>query len=155
MSASLSGIPIAKRRQLAATIGLFSVLFVAVGLVATTGTTPGVVRVFSAVAIVIAVVLALTAWGVLHSIKAELAEQQLDAAIEASVKEHGASMCDCGHDHDPNEMHVRGDACAHDGAGDDCAHDCQNCVLAAMRPSPTLSREARLSDSSPAARLAE
>lgn len=153
MSSSLSGIPIAKRRQLAATIGLFAALFVAVGLVATTGTTAGVVRVFAAVSIIVAVILALTAWGVLHSIKADLAEQQLDAAIEASVRAHGGSMCDCGHDHDPTEMHIRGDSCAHDGSGDACAHDCQSCVLAAMRPSPTRSREARLSESSP--RLAE
>ena len=40
VSSSLSGIPIASGAQLAATVGLFAVLFVAVGLVATTGTPP-------------------------------------------------------------------------------------------------------------------
>ncbi|HEV7193024.1 MAG TPA: hypothetical protein VGN35_07420 [Jatrophihabitantaceae bacterium] len=146
MSSSLSGIPIAKRRQLAATIGLFAMLFVAVGLVATTGTTPGVVRIFAGVSIAIAVILALTAWGVMRSVKIEVAEQQLDEAITATVEQHGASMCGCGHDHDPNEMQVRGETCAHDGTGRDCTHDCQTCVLAAMRPDPARSRAARLAE---------
>lgn len=146
MSSALSSIPAAKRRQLAATIGLFAALFVTMGLVATTGTTPGPVRVFSGISIAVAVVLALVSWGILRSVRLELAEQRLDEAIAASVRAHGGSMCDCGHDHDATEMHVSSSACAHDGAGADCAHDCTTCVLAAMRPSPTRSREARLSD---------
>jgi hypothetical protein len=146
VSSSLSGIPVAKRRHLAATIGLFAALFVAVGLVATTGTSPGVVRVFSAISIGIAVILALIAWGVMHSVKVDLADQSLDAAIEASMHEHGTTTCGCGHDHDPNEMHVRSDTCAHDGSGVDCTHDCQTCVLATMRPNPTKSRAARLAE---------
>jgi hypothetical protein len=48
-------------------------------------------------------------------------------------------MCDCGHEHDPTEMHHVGsralDSCAHDGSGDECSHSCDTCVLAAMRPS--------------------
>ena len=35
-------------------------------------------------------------------------------------------------EHDPNELHVT-DACAHDGTGAACAHDCQTCVLSALR----------------------
>jgi hypothetical protein len=147
VSSSLSGIPTARRRRLAATIGLFAMLFVAVGLVATTGTTAGAVRVFSGVSLAVAIILALTAWGIMHSIKNDLAEQRLDAAIEASIKDSGIQTCACGHDHDPTEMHVTdADRCAHDGSGVGCTHDCQTCVLAAMRPSPTKSRSARLAE---------
>jgi hypothetical protein len=98
------------------------------------------------VSIAIAALLALTAWGVMHSVKVDLAEQSLDAAIEASMHERGDINCGCGHDHDPNEMHVRSDGCAHDGSGVDCTHDCQTCVLATMRPNPTKSRAARLAE---------
>ena len=46
MSSSLSRIPPSKRRQLAATLGLFSVLFIAVGAVAETGPGTSVVKAF-------------------------------------------------------------------------------------------------------------
>ncbi|MCU1658406.1 MAG: hypothetical protein JWO57_3062 [Pseudonocardiales bacterium] len=145
MNSALSGIPVDRRRRLAATLGLFAVLFVTVGTVALTGTTPGVVRVFSAVALAIAAVVALAAWGVAHSIKLDVAEQRLDAAIEAAVNERngGDLACGCGHDHDAAEMHVT-DVCAHDGSGTDCTHSCDTCVLASMRPSPSRSRSERL-----------
>ena len=60
-------------------------------------------------------------------------------------------MCDCGHEHDPDELHfvdgegqhltgssrpASGPACAHDGSGTDCAHSCDTCVLASMRLDP-------------------
>src|SRR3954452_15075555 len=45
VNSALSTVPIERRRRLAATLGLFAVLFVTVGIVATTGSTPGVVRV--------------------------------------------------------------------------------------------------------------
>jgi hypothetical protein len=159
----LSEIPVDRRRRLAATLGLFAVLFVTVGIVATTGSTPGVVRVFSAVALGIAALLALVAWGVSHSVKVDLAEQRLDRAIDEAIQAHGgsAAMCGCGHDHDPDEMHIRDGAageqsasgrhemsesevCAHDGSGTDCTHNCVSCVLRALRPSPTRTREERL-----------
>jgi hypothetical protein len=148
VSSALSSIPIHKRRQFAGTLGLFAVLFVAVGIVATTGTTPGVVRVFSAVSLTVATLLALASWGMLHSIKIDLAEQRLDAAIDAVVgSTAGANLtCGCGHDHDPDEMHVTGESCAHDGTGADCTHTCSTCVLASLRPSPTKSRSARLAE---------
>ena len=164
MSSALSEIPVERRRRLAATIGLFAVLFVTVGIVATTGSTPGVVRVFSAVALSIAAVLGLIAWGVSHSVKVDLAEARLDRAIDEAMAAHGgtAAMCGCGHDHDPDEMHIRtGDravheqtrigrhesadeSCAHDGSGTQCTHNCVSCVLRSLRPSPTQTREERL-----------
>jgi hypothetical protein len=120
-------------------------LFVAVGAVAATGATTGVIKAFVAISVLVAVVLALMAWGVLRSVRLDLAEQRLDAAIEAAVIASGHSMCDCGQMHDPDELHfvdgegqhVSGSSCAHDGRGTDCAHSCDSCVLATMRrPSP-------------------
>jgi hypothetical protein len=146
VSSTLSAIPVDKRRRLAATVGLFAVLFVAVGVVATTGSSPGVVRVFSAVSLGVAAVLALAAWGIAYSVKVDLAEQRLDAAIAASVGELGRDeiSCGCGHEHDPDELHVVDAGCEHDGRGVGCTHSCDTCVLATLRPSPTTSRSARL-----------
>ncbi len=167
VSSTLSAIPVDKRRHLAATVGLFAVLFVAVGVVATTGSSPGAVRVFSAVSLSVAMLLALAAWGIAHSVKVDLAEQRLDAAIEASIGPRAGAQtgCGCGHEHDPDELqvseaegHERGGheqrryehggyehgGCDHDGRGTNCAHSCDTCVLAALQPSPTRSRSARL-----------
>jgi hypothetical protein len=138
----LSRIPIAKRRQLAATLGLFSVLFVAVAAVTAIEPSTTALKAFLVIALVIAVVLALMGWGVVNSIKRDLAEQRLDAAIEQVVGTR--SLCSCGHDHDPTELHLVGDEagrstddpCARDGKGQDCTHSCDTCVLAAMRPRP-------------------
>ena len=161
VNSALSGIPIERRRRTAATLGLFAALCITIGVVAMTGSgTPGVVRVFSAISLALAVVLGLVAWGVAHSVSIDQAEQRLDAAIEATVadrvaKGHRDVGCACGHDHDPNEMHVtdaapdgrhgiEADNCAHDGAGDDCAHNCVSCVLRTMRPSPNATRAQRM-----------
>lgn len=110
---------------------------------AATGDKGATVRVFSAVALVVAATLALVAWGLLHSVKIDTAESQLDAAIEDAIAAGTDLSCDCGHEHDPNELHVS-DTCAHDGSGAKCSHDCDSCVLAAMRPSPTPPRTERL-----------
>jgi hypothetical protein len=139
---------VAKRRQLAATLGLFAVLFVAVGTVAATSASTALVKGFVVIALLVAVFLGLTAWGVLHSVRLDLAERRLDAAIEAAVTASGRSMCDCGVEHDPDEMHfvdgegqhLSGRRCAHDGTGTDCNHSCDTCVLAATRPSPAARR---------------
>jgi hypothetical protein len=145
VNSRLVSIPIVARRKLAATLGLFTVLFVAVGAVAATGKGSAAAPAFSAVALVIAALLALLAWGIQHSIKIDLAEQRLDQAIEATVLARGGSMCNCGHDHDPNELHVtEAEACEHDGSGAACTHDCQSCVLASLRPSPNQTRSQRL-----------
>ena len=144
VTSPLSGIALAKRRQFAATLGLFAMLFIAVGAVAATGATSAPIKAFVVIALLVAAVLGVVALGVLRSIKLELAEQRLDAAIADVVKARGGSMCDCGHDHDPAEMHVvaddRSDACAHDGSGADCSHSCDTCVLAALRPAPAARR---------------
>jgi hypothetical protein len=153
VNSSLSVIPVPRRRRLAATLGLFAVLFVTVGIVATTGSTPGVVRVFSATALSIATLLALMAWGVSHSVRSDLAEQRLDAAIDEAIAAHGGSdlACRCGREHDPDEMHVDtgrhetvAESCEHDGTGSACSHNCVTCVLASLRPSPTRTRAERL-----------
>ena len=146
----MAGIAIAQRRRLAATLGLFAALFVAVGVVAGTGgsNTPAVVRVFSAVALAVAVLLGLMAWGVTRSVRVDVAEERLNKAIEQAITAGGESVsdlaCGCGHDHDADEMHVTADACAHDGTGVECAHSCDTCVLARLRPSPTQSHAERL-----------
>ena len=151
---SLSGIPVAKRRRAAATVGLFAMLFVTIGVVAATGRNGSAAApVFAGVSVGIAVVLALIAWGLVRSVSMDEAEHQLDAAILEALAERPefGSLCSCGHDHDPTELHIpdaahadHADACAHDGAGASCAHDCSTCVLAALRPSPTVTRAQRL-----------
>jgi hypothetical protein len=135
MSSQLSGIPVSRRRRLAATIGLFVALFAAVGAVAATGRNTPAAPVFSGIAFAVAVLLALIAWGLVRSVRLDESEVRLDAAIEAAVRANGAQLCDCGHEHDPGELHVT-DACSHDGAGDACAHDCQTCVLRGRTSSP-------------------
>ncbi len=145
MTSALSRVPIPKRRQLAATLGLFATLFVAVGAVGMTGASPVVVRVFAAITLVVAALLALLAWGVARSVALELAEARLDRAIEETMRAgDGQLSCGCGHEHDPDELHVTDeDGCRHDGTGADCAHNCQSCVLAALRPSPSVPRADR------------
>lgn len=141
MSSPLSTIEIEKRRQVAATLGLFAMLFIAIGAVAATGASTAIIKGFVAVALVVALVLGLLAWGVLHSIRLDLAERRLDAALAAAVTASGSTVCGCGVDHDPDELHVAN--CRHDGSGTDCSHSCDTCVLAAMRPSPYRTRAER------------
>jgi hypothetical protein len=148
VTSPLAGIAVEKRRQLAATLGLFAMLFIAVGAVASTGATSGLMKAFVVVSLLVAVFLALLAWGVLRSVRLDVADRRLDAAIEAAVVASGRQMCDCGHEHDPDELHfVDGEgqhvtgrhaatACAHDGTGSDCSHSCDTCVLAALRSAP-------------------
>jgi hypothetical protein len=114
------------------------------------------VRVFSAVSLTVAALLALMAWGISHSVKVDLADEQLDRVIDEAVAQRGGKhlVCDCGHDHDYTEMHVRGahaesvatsdDTCAHDGKGDSCTHNCVSCVMRSLRPSPHETRAERL-----------
>lgn len=152
VTSPLSGIDVAKRRQVAATLGLFATLFLAVGAVAATGASTSLIKAFVVVALVVAVVLALMAWGIVHSVKIDVDARRLDAAIEEAVAASGLRTCDCGHEHDPDELHfvdepgqhLTGRSCAHDGTGVDCAHSCDTCVLATMRPSPNRTRAERL-----------
>lgn len=151
----LSGIAVEKRRRLAATLGLFAMLFVAVGAVAATGASTGMIKAFVVIALLVAVFLALMAWGVLRSVRLDVAAQRLDAAIDDTLRAHGAQVCGCGHEHDADELSVvdadpehdqnvrhavaTEEPCAHDGSGLACSHSCTTCVLAAAtqrRPSP-------------------
>jgi hypothetical protein len=144
VTSPLSAVAIAKRRQFAATLGLLAMLFIAVGAVSATGATTGLVKAFVVVALLVAVCLGLMAWGVLHSVRMDVAEQRLDAAIEDAVRSSQRSMCGCGVEHDPDEMHfvdgegqhLSGRKCASDGTGADCSHSCDTCVLAAQRLQP-------------------
>lgn len=150
VSSPLSGIPVAKRRQLAVALGLFAMLFLAVGAVGVAGPATALVKGFVAIALLVALLLGLMAWGVLRSVKQDLHDRQLDTAIAATLAARGRPLCDCGVEHDPTELHLVGDehgdsddACPHDGTGTDCAHSCDECTLAAMRPSPHTTRAER------------
>jgi hypothetical protein len=131
VTSRLSAVPFGARRRLAATLGGVAALFAAIGAAALTGAGP-VSVVFAVLGFVFAGLLALTAWGAWRSVTIDAADQDLDRVLEAAVAASGASMCSCGHEHDPSELHVT-DACAHDGSGAACAHDCDTCVLAALR----------------------
>ena len=150
MSSPLSGLPVDKRKQLAATLGLFASLFIAVGAVAATGPGTAAIRAFVVIALVVGILLALMGWGVVHSVRVDTADRTLDAAIEqavAAAPQRFGQLCNCGHEHDPTELHIT-DAepalCEHDGGGAACAHDCASCVLGSLRPSPTQTRAERL-----------
>jgi hypothetical protein len=145
MSSPLSRVPIPKRRQLAATLGLFAVLFVAVAAVTATEPATPALTAFIVIALVVAVILALMGWGMVNSVKRDVAEQRLDEAIDQVIGSR--SLCTCGHEHDPTELHVTDDPCDRDGAGQGCTHTCDTCVLSSMRrprprprPSPSPSR---------------
>ena len=129
----LSAVPARSRRHIAAVLALFAALFTAVGTVAATQAGTALLQVFVALALLIAVLLALLAWGFAYSIKVDASEAALDAAIGRVLAQRPESLCSCGHAHDPTELHVTDTECAHDGAGTDCSHDCERCVLAAMR----------------------
>lgn len=141
MSSQLSRVPIPGRRRLAATLLLFATLFLTIAAVAAVGSGTSAAPVFCAIALVVAVLLALIAWGVQHSVRIDTADHALSAAIDDTLRAGGyQNMCNCGVEHDPNELHLVGgddghsaDACAHDGSGAACSHDCQTCVLAGLR----------------------
>jgi hypothetical protein len=150
VSSRLSAIPVDRRRQLAAILGLFAVLLIAIGAVAATDDRSPVIKSFVVIALILGAVVAMFAWGVVLTVRTDLAERSLDAAIEDAVAASGrrpTELFGCGHDHDPDELHfVDGEHshdaaadCAADGAGATCAHDCATCLLApaSRRPSPT------------------
>jgi hypothetical protein len=109
MGSKLSAIPPAARRRMTAVVAVFSALFVAVGVVAATDARTTAVTAFGLVALVVAVLLAGLAWGLLLTIRADRAEGELDAVVEQEVEASGRSreiVFGCGHEHDPNELHV-------------------------------------------------
>jgi pyrimidine deaminase RibD-like protein len=136
VSSRLSHVPVAGRRRFAATLCLFAALFLAIGVVAATGGSSAAAPAFSVLAFVVAALLALMGWGVVRTIAIDRAEHDVDAAIETALAPRGgrASLCDCGHEHDPTELHLTDpEPCSHDGTGAACEHDCESCVLAGLR----------------------
>jgi hypothetical protein len=138
VSSELSRIPVPRRRHAAALLGLFAVFLVAVGVLPWAAETSTVVRVLAAIVIVVAVLLALVAWGLLQSTivdERRQAEAELDAVLIEAAGPAGA--CGCGQVHDPDELHITDaqgiDTCGHDGGGTDCAHTCDTCVLSTLR----------------------
>jgi hypothetical protein len=113
----LSSVSAERRRHAAAMVGLVAALLVAVGVVPWAAPAPGSLRVLSTVALALAILLGLVAWGLLTSIRADVAESRVDAAIAAAVADFG-----CGHDHDPDELHV----CP--SVAGSCTHDCASCL---------------------------
>src|SRR5262245_18735881 len=129
MPSQLSYVPVARRRRAAARCGLAAVLLVAVGVLPWTGSAPTALRVLSVVVVVVAVGAGLVAWGRLTSARADVDEARVDAAIIEAVEAAGFGGCDCGVEHDPDEMHIT-DACP---SGDSCNHDCATCKLSALK----------------------
>jgi hypothetical protein len=138
VNSTLTAIPLRQRRRLAAVLGGFAVLFLVIGAVTVTDTSSAGLVVIAVIAFLVGLALALVAWGVFASLRRYGAERHLDDAVQAALAAHGqAFACDCGHDHDPDELHVvdepAAEACAHDGTGTQCTHSCETCVLAAQR----------------------
>jgi hypothetical protein len=133
VSSELSRIPIRRRRQAAAWAGLFAAFLIAIGVLPLIARTTTGVRVVAGVVIAGGLVLLLLGWGLLQSTiidERRRTEAELDAALIDVAGPAGA--CGCGHDHDPDELHIT-DACEHDGGGLDCAHNCESCVLSSLR----------------------
>lgn len=131
MASQLASIPPATRRRAAVVVGFFSAMFLAVGVIALTGDMATIIKVLGVVVLIGAAVLALITWGLLNSIRVDRISAELDAELLQAIAEHDRT-CGCGTDHDPDEFHTT--ECAHDGRGDACAHDCDTCALAALRP---------------------
>jgi hypothetical protein len=122
------------------TLVLFAALFLAVGAVAAAGSGTAGAPVFAAVALSVGVLLGLIAWGVHRSVRLDQDGARLDAAVDDILAPHGGrgALCGCGVEHDPSELTIV-DAepdphvCSHDGTGVVCAHECDTCVLAALK----------------------
>jgi hypothetical protein len=127
-------IPVATRRRAVVGLGGFALLSTVVGVLALLDGHAALVIV-GALALLAAAMIALAAWGMWHSVRLDAAAALLDTAVAGVLAEHDDSLtCGCGHQHDPNELHVHtGTECAQDGTGTTCSHSCQTCVLAARR----------------------
>ena len=117
---------------MALTLAFFCALFLAIGAVSLTGRGEASEFAFAALAFALAIGLGVVAWGMHRSVQIDQAELALDTAVQGTLARRG-QVCDCGHDHEPNELHVTDAECAHDGAGIECAHNCELCLLGGRR----------------------
>ena len=105
-----------------------------VGVLPWTAATTTGIRAVAVAALLIGVLLALVAWGLLQSTvleRRQRAEAELDSVILDTAQAAGAG-CGCGHEHDPDELHFTDEApCFPESAT--CAHTCESCVLSALR----------------------
>jgi len=130
VTSQLAAVPVERRRRAGATAALVAAFLVPVGVLPWFGPAPGLLRVFSAAVLVVAVLLALIGWGLVRSTRIDARAAVLNAAVDDVLRASGGA-CDCGHEHDPDEMHVTdAPSC---GAGDACSRSCETCVLAAHR----------------------
>jgi hypothetical protein len=123
MSSALSTVPIDRRRRAARSALLLAAVMAVVFVVAWVRPAPGVVRLFASVALVGALMLGLMSWGLVRSIRLDTADRTVAAAIDDTA----ATMCDCGREHDPDELPVNDARCER---GASCDHSCAACVLA-------------------------
>ena len=105
MPSRLSAVPARSRRHIAAVLALFAALFTAVGTVAAIQAGSVLLQAFAAAALLIALLLALLAWGFAYSIKVDASEVALDDAIGRVLAQRPDSLCSCGREHDPTELH--------------------------------------------------
>lgn len=123
-------VPVFARRRAATVLGLFTALFLAVGVIALVGDVNWFVKVLGVIVLLGAVVLGLVTWGVLNSIRVDRYAAEFESEMAQAIAEHDAT-CGCGESHDMDHMDTV--ACEHDGAGKDCAHNCSTCTLAALK----------------------
>jgi hypothetical protein len=130
VASRLASVPEIARRRTAAVAGLFGALFCAVGVIALVGDVNVFIKVLGGFVLLGALVLGLAAWGLLSSIRVDRYAAEFEAEMVQAIAEHDAT-CGCGSSHDMDAMATTG--CDHDGAGQDCAHDCSTCTLAALK----------------------
>ena len=142
MSSALSSVPETQRRTSAYVSGGMAVLMAVIAVLPWLTDAPAAVRLFAVVAAFAAVLLGLVSWGLLHSLRSDAAEADLDATLSSAASAAGFGCTGCGHDHDLDEMTVtdhdaddaasrpQESAAAGCGASEAaCAHDCAACVL--------------------------
>ena len=130
VTSELSRVPLERRRHTAALLGLLAAFLLAVGVLPWLAETSLGVRVFAAITLAVALLVALIAWGLLHSTTLDaqrLAEAELDSTLMDVASRAGAG---CGHEHDPDELHVTDAECA--PTAPDCPHTCAGCTLSAL-----------------------
>ncbi len=132
-------------------MGVLAVVFVVAGVLPWCGPAPTLVRLLAIVAIVVGLLVAGLAWGLLHSVALDARRAQ-EAALDA-VLHAAAGGCDCGNHgdapgaagHDPGRLDAAQPGRATEATDatcatcapsqSDCPHTCANCALESLRPS--------------------